>query len=115
MRGSSSIWLRSQWTWTSTVRVSPRVVVAPHVLEQLVAGEHLARMADEEREQLERLGLDRHGAPSRSSRWPAEVDLHRAQVDDAPAAPSTATACSARRKSARIRAVSSRRLNGLVT
>ena len=36
-----------------------RVVVAPDALEQLVAGEHLALVADEEREQLERLGLDR--------------------------------------------------------
>src|SRR5438094_98899 len=36
-----------------------RVVVAPYVLEQLVAREHLARMAKQEREQLEGLRLDR--------------------------------------------------------
>src|SRR5207249_4519720 len=34
------------------------IVIAPHVLEQLVAGEDLARMADLEREQLECLWLD---------------------------------------------------------
>ena len=112
--GSSSSSLRSQWTWTSTVRDSPRVVVAPDVLEQLVAGEHLARVAEQEREQLERLGLERHGSPSRRTRWPGEVHLDAPEVDERRRLRSAA-ACSARRKIARIRAVSSRRLNGFVT
>ncbi len=34
------------------------VVVAPHPLEQLLAAEHLTGIADQEREQLERLWLD---------------------------------------------------------
>ena len=80
--GSASIRLRSQWTWTSTVRVSPRVVVAPDVLEQLVAGEDLARVADEEREQLERLRLERHDLAVAQQPVAAEVGLDRAEVDD---------------------------------
>ena len=38
-------------------RLAP-VVIAPDVLEQLVAREHLARVTDQERQQLERLWLD---------------------------------------------------------
>src|ERR671913_217495 len=37
-----------------------RVVVAPDALEELVAREHLALVAEQEREQLEGLRLDRH-------------------------------------------------------
>ena len=91
-----------------------RVVVAPDLLEELVAGEDLARVTDEEREQLEGLGLDRHGRPSRRRRWPAQVDLDPARGRRRRAARPTAC-CSPRRKIARIRADSSRRLNGLVT
>ena len=80
--GSSSISLRSQWTWTSTVRDSPRVVVAPDVLEELVAGEHLARVAEQEREQLERLGLERHGVAVAQHAVAGEVDLDPAEVDE---------------------------------
>ena len=90
------------------------VVVAPDVLEQLVAGEHLARVAEQEREQLERLGLERHGLAVAQHAVAGEVDLHPAEVDQRRRR-RPPRACSARRKIARIRAVSSRRLNGLVT
>ena len=113
--GSSSIRLRSQWTWTSTVRVSPRVVVAPDVLEELVAGEDLARVADEERQELERLRLDRDDLAVAQEAMAGEVDLDLAEVDRRPARRRRRRPGRDRRKSARIRAVSSRRLNGLVT
>src|SRR3954452_18690196 len=53
------------------------VVVAPHVLEQLVTGEDLARMAQEEREQLERLGLDRDDRAVAQQAMTAKVCLDR--------------------------------------
>ena len=92
-----------------------RVVVAPDVLEQLVAGEHLARVAEEEREQLERLRLDRQRLAVAQEAVAGEVDLDPAEVDDRRPAAVGAAACSERRNSARIRADSSRRLNGFVT
>ena len=56
-----------------------RVVVAPHVLEQLVAREDLAGVADEEREQLERLRLDRQDLAVAEQPVPAEVRLDAAR------------------------------------
>ncbi len=91
------------------------VVVAPDTLQQLVAREHLARVAQQEREQLERLRLDRRSAtPPRINRWPARstVTAPRRTSDVARGAAAT-TSC--RRRCARTRAWSSRRLNGLVT
>ena len=58
------------------------VVVAPDLLEQLVAGEDLARVSDEEREQLERLRLDRDGDPVAQQPPAAEVRLDRPEIDD---------------------------------
>ena len=58
------------------------VVVAPDVLEQLVAGEDLARVADEEGEQLERLGLERHDLAVAQQPVAGEVRLDRPEVDD---------------------------------
>ena len=42
----------------------------------------LARVADQEREQLERLGLDRHGLAVAQQPVAGEVDLDPAEVDD---------------------------------
>ena len=58
------------------------VVVAPDVLEQLVAGEDLARMAEQEREQLERLRLDRQDLAVAQEPVAAEVGLDAPEVDD---------------------------------
>ena len=52
------------------------------MLEELVAGEDLARVADEEGQQLERLGLDRHDHAVAQQPPAAEVGLDRAEVDD---------------------------------
>ncbi len=46
-RGLGSIFWRSHATWTSTVRVDGIDVVAPHLVEQLLAGERRASMLDE--------------------------------------------------------------------
>ena len=59
-----------------------RVVVAPDVLEELVAGEDLARVAEQERQQLERLGLDRQDLAVAQQPVAAEVDLDAAEIDD---------------------------------
>ena len=74
-----------------------RVVVAPDVLEQLVAGEHLARVAEQEGQQLERLRLDRQRLAVAQQPMTAEVDLDVAEFHVAVGA-SVAAACSARRK-----------------
>ena len=58
------------------------VVVAPDLLEQLVAGEDLARVADQEREQVERLRLDRQRLAVAQQAMPGEVDLDPIEVDD---------------------------------
>ena len=95
-----------------------RVVVAPDALEELVAGEHLALVAEEEREQLERLRLDGHGLAVAQQPVAGEVHLHPAEPDGLRrlgAWVAAAAAWSARRKMARMRAVSSRSENGLVT
>ena len=60
----------------------PGVVVAPHPLEQLVAAEHLAGVPDEERQQLERLGLERHDLAVAQEPVAGHVGLHGAEVDD---------------------------------
>ena len=112
---SSSIWLRSQWTWTSTVRVSPRVVVAPDVLEQLVAGEDLARVADQEREQLEGLGLDRQHLAVAQQPVAAEVGLDGGRGRSTAGGPSIATPAPTGGTWPGSGPESSRRLNGLVT
>src|SRR5688500_1380394 len=58
------------------------VVVAPHVLEQLVAGEDLAGMTDQEGEQLERLRLDRDDLAVAQQSVAAEIRLDRPEIDD---------------------------------
>src|SRR6187401_2910903 len=58
------------------------VVVAPYVLEQLVAGEDLARVADQEGEQLECLRLDRDDLPVTEQPMAAEIGLDRPEIDD---------------------------------
>ena len=91
------------------------VVVAPDLLQQLVAGEDLARVAHEEREQLERLGLDRDSLPVAQDAVSGEVDRDAAQVDERRRA-CRRGGCSARREErADPGASSSRRLKGLVT
>ena len=72
-------------------------------------------LREQEREQLERLGLERHGLAVAQDAVSGEVHLDAAQVDERRRGLRRGAACSARRKIARIRAVSSRRLNGLVT
>src|SRR6185503_4939754 len=57
------------------------VVVAPDVLQQLVAGERLARVPEEEREKLEGLRLDRQGLAVAQEPMPGEVDLDPAEID----------------------------------
>ena len=47
----------------------------PHLLEQLVAGEDAARVLDEEREQLERLRLDRYRPTVAQEPVAGQVDL----------------------------------------
>ena len=95
-----------------------RVVVAPDALEELVAGEHLALVAEEEREQLERLRLDRHRLAVAQGWWPARSTCTRPTRTGSYVSAvrvAAAAAWSARRKMARIRAVSSRSENGFVT
>src|SRR4029079_19203015 len=58
------------------------VVVAPHVLEQLVASEDLAWVTDQEGEQLERLRLDRHDRAIAQQAVSAEIGLDRSEIDD---------------------------------
>ena len=58
------------------------VVVAPHVFEQLVAREDLPGMADEEREQLEGLGLDRDDLAIAQQAVAAEIGLDWSKVHD---------------------------------
>src|SRR6185369_3770174 len=58
------------------------VVVAPDPLEQLVASEDLARVADEEREQVERLRLDRQRLAVPQEAVAGEVDLDPLEIDD---------------------------------
>ena len=69
-----------------------RVVVAPDLLEQLVAGEDLAGVSDQEREQLERLGLDRQDLAVAQQSVAAEVGLDPPEVDDRRRRHPTATA-----------------------
>lgn len=59
-----------------------RVVVSPHVLKELVPGECLARMPEEERQQLERLGLDREGHAVAQEAVAGDIDLDPAEIDD---------------------------------
>ena len=80
------------------------VVVAPDVLEELVARERLARVAEQEREELERLRLDRQRLAVAQQPMAGEVDLDAAEVDDRRPRPAGAATCSDRRNSARIRA-----------
>ena len=75
----------------------------------------LARMAEEEREQLERLRLDRQRLAVAEQPMAGEIDLDPAEIDDGRRACLDGDACSDRRNRARIRADSSRRLNGFVT
>ena len=91
------------------------VVVAPDVLEQLVAGEDLARMPDQERQQLERLGLDRDASGRRAGFDDRRGRPGRRPRSTRPVARPRSRLRSVRRSSARTRAMSSRRLNGFVT
>src|SRR5439155_7351187 len=59
-----------------------RVVVAPDVLEELVAGERLPGVAEQERQQLERLRLDRQRLSVAQEPVPGEVDLDAPEIDD---------------------------------
>src|SRR5438093_4889312 len=54
------------------------VVVAPHPLEELVTAHDLARMAKEERQELEDLWLERHLAAVAKHAVAGDVDLDRA-------------------------------------
>ena len=56
------------------------VVVPPDVLEQLVAGERLARMTEEKRQELERLRLDRDRLPVAEKAMPGQIDLDPAEI-----------------------------------
>ena len=85
--GSSSIFSRSRRTWTVTVPVSSAAVVAPDALHQLVAREHVPRMA--------RRGTRAGRTPSRSAaaRLPAlrtsrvaALELDVAEGERSPAA-----------------------------
>ena len=58
------------------------VVVAPDVLEQLVAGKDLAWLANEEGQQLERLRLDRERLAVAQEPVSGEVHLDPAEIDD---------------------------------
>src|SRR5918994_7882699 len=58
------------------------VVVPPDALEQLVAGEDLPGMADEEGEELEGFGLHRDDLAVAEQPVAAEVRLDRSKVDD---------------------------------
>ena len=92
------------------------VVVAPDVGQQLLAREDLALVAQEESEQVECLGLDRSYWPSRSSRWPARSIVARPTwICSAPSVVGRWRGSLERRSRPRMRACSSRRLNGLVT
>ena len=110
--GAGSIAERSQWTWTSTVRVSPGVVIAPDLLQELVAADDLAGVAHEEREEVEDLRLHRDLAPVAEHPVAGEVDLDRPEIDDRRQRRARRLA---RRRTARMRADSSRELNGFVT
>jgi hypothetical protein len=57
------------------------VVVAPHVFQQLVTGEDLARVTHEERQELEGLGFDRQRFAVAQQPMTGDVRLDAAQVD----------------------------------
>src|SRR5436309_5073075 len=59
-----------------------RVVVAPDVLEELVPGERLAGVAEEEGEELERLRLDRQRLSVAEEPVSGEIDLDVPEIDD---------------------------------
>src|SRR2546427_8414656 len=59
-----------------------RVVVAPDALEELVAGEHLTGMTQQEDEQLEGLRLDRQGVAVAEQPMAGDVDLDAPEIDD---------------------------------
>ena len=90
------------------------VVVAPHVLEQLVASEDLAGMADEKGQQFERLRLDRDDLTVAEQPVAGEVDLDRPEVDDGRRSVDRDGLVRPAKERPDPR-LSSRRLNGLVT
>ena len=74
----------------------------------------LARVADEEREELERLRLDRDRPAVAQEPVTGEVDLDAAEVDEGRQRPTAALLARAGRAPGSA-PVSSRRLNGFVT
>src|SRR5512134_332923 len=58
------------------------VVIAPDALEELVAGEDLAGVTEEEGEQLERLRLDRQVRTVAQQPMAGEIHLHPAEIHD---------------------------------
>ena len=93
----------------------PGVVVAPYPFEKLLSAEDLAGIANEEGEQLERLRLDRQRLAVAQDLVAGQVDVDRPEIDPRWLADSLLAGISVRRRRARMRAWSSRRLNGLVT
>ena len=93
------------------------VAVAPHVLEDLLAAERLARVAHEEREQLELPGGQRHHVAVPAGLAGGDVDLEVAVDVDGAVAPGRRRRSGprARRSTARTRATSSLVENGLAT
>ena len=92
------------------------IVVAPDALEKLVTSERLARMAEQECQELDRLRLDRDRLAVAEQAVTGEVDLDPTEIDDGgQRRVGRGDLRSERRNRARIRADSSRRLNGFVT
>ena len=104
---------RSRPTCTSTDRVSIEAVVAPDALEQPVARQHAVPVLDEIPQQLELAAGEPDGSPSTAIDDRVEIgDEMLAAIDRRPARRRRGAP---RRSTARTRAASSRRLNGLVT
>ena len=101
--------------WTSTVRVSPRVVVAPDTFQQLIPGERLAGVAHQEREQLEGLRLYRKLDAVAQKAVSGHINQHRAELDHRRSRLLRPTLGRRGGTWARTRALSSRRLKGFVT
>src|SRR4051794_16323415 len=58
------------------------VVVAPHVREKLLPREHLALVAEQERQQIERLGLDRPDLRTMEQSVTGEIDRRTPDGDE---------------------------------
>ena len=89
-------------------------IETPDALQQPIAGEHAIAVFDEEAEQLEFAARQSHRRAGHRDRDRVEVDDDAAGFVGGWARRCAAMRCG-RRSTARTRATSSRRLNGLVT